>query len=887
MSSLKNRLRTMLPKSMRELIIKKVSVEGISVFEEMIVINLSLRHFYNINSSKSVGFTLSNGAYNVPLDFELNKNNVSLILTNDIFEHLEGNSTIKMSFEGKNMIIRMSDNLQSKTSFLKNQQYYNLLVNGTIILEQLFNEYTFNEESIEVKDVSVAYERLSVTVKEKSYHNACLALLYPNKIVELGENSNGQSITADDFTNVTMGRATLCILEDLVLTPISYNGAKKSLVTKAHHLEVENNNAESLVFIENHSVILTDIQSKVSSDYMQLIFNCDIREGIDSVILNDTVTNDTTTFDVNVDSKGLYYTNIPFEDLMEDFSRKRFSILSRGNEPVIMQPDLSDYEKSKIGEMHLTSYHYENIKIWLYRRKDKGLGFNLTRPRIKRQVTEIENFHLKGYTRGRENFTETSMFMIFEDRYSKEQSLVPIDVEFNMDLSEVDLKGLKSKDKTIIDIFIGMVHENGEIIRKEKIKYKYSDYKKDNYYGVKTEKDEEGNTHYFLVTTTPFNNLKVESFVIPEGVPLPMEKPEKDYSTWLVGERYDTAQDNGYAFYKYLRENTDINAYYVIEDTAPDYRSISSDPNVLAFGSNAHYQISFKAGVLLGTHDLENLLPYKPARGFFNYEETIKVFLQHGVLGRKRVEYHRKYYDLPFNLFIVSSTPEKENVVVKKLGYNEDEVAVTGLARFDSLPRGNETKDILLMPTWRDWINTDEQFLSSQYFNNYNNLIHNERLIKLLEENDVRLNFYPHYRAQMYFNNEILNPSKNINFIQLGSKTVQDLLIEHSLLITDYSSVSFDFTLMNKPVIYYHFDVRKFFRQGKLRPLYQTFIGSIARTEDELVDLIQQQIHLNFKPGDIDISGIFDYQDHNNSQRIYHSVLGKIAELEQTEDEDN
>ncbi|NYN97113.1 CDP-glycerol glycerophosphotransferase, partial [Salmonella enterica subsp. enterica serovar Typhimurium] len=82
-------------------------------------------------------------------------------------------------------------------------------------------------------------------------------------------------------------------------------------------------------------------------------------------------------------------------------------------------------------------------------------------------------------------------------------------------------------------------------------------------------------------------------------------------------------------------------------------------------------------------------------------------------------------------------------------------------------------------------------------------------------------------------------------------------------------SVSFDFTLMNKPVIYYHFDVRKFFRQGKLRPLFQTFIGDIARTEDDLIDLIESQIKLNFKSEQPDISGIFKYQDHHNSERIF------------------
>src|SRR5699024_4583459 len=147
---------------------------------------------------------------------------------------------------------------------------------------------------------------------------------------------------------------------------------------------------------------------------------------------------------------------------------------------------------------------------------------------------------------------------------------------------------------------------------------------------------------------------------------------------------------------------------------------------------------------------------------FFGYENTIRVFLQHGVLGRKNVEYHKKYYDLPFDLFVVSSEPEKYEIVVKQFGYEEDEVIVTGLARFDNLPQRNQTKDILLMPTWRDWINTDQQFIDSKYYMYYKRLINNPKLLSILEQYDVNLNFYPHYRAQMFFNDEIAPNSDRI-----------------------------------------------------------------------------------------------------------------------------
>lgn len=50
----------------------------------------------------------------------------------------------------------------------------------------------------------------------------------------------------------------------------------------------------------------------------------------------------------------------------------------------------------------------------------------------------------------------------------------------------------------------------------------------------------------------------------------------------------------------------------------------------------------------------------------------------------------------------------------------------------------------------------------------------------------------------MFFKSFLTDNKSDINYIELGDKTVQELLIEHDLLITDYSSVSFDFSYMKK-----------------------------------------------------------------------------------------
>ncbi|HBV23125.1 MAG TPA: teichoic acid biosynthesis protein [Jeotgalicoccus sp.] len=884
MNSILNTLKTIIPRSMRERFIRKVTLQDITINKNYVEINLALKNFYNFNLNDKMKIKLSNGEYTESLGYTVDKNMLSIQLTDSVFKNTAGNSSIKVSVDGKNMIIDSDAGIDSQTSFFKDGKYYNILVNGTLILEHLLAEYTFNSSYIEASAMDVSYERLSVAFNSgQSMDNYSLALLYPNKIVELPNEGSGARITASDFSNVTMGRATLYLVNGYEMTPVKLNVQEVNLTTQNHNLEFLNDGGELYTFIENHEIELFSADAEITGneDSVRIYMSYSDSIEIEYLVVADTISGEEEQFSVEAYAPGKFKAEVPVSTLVNNFTRKKFKLITASDEPITMQPNVNYPAILGFSERLVINHENQNIKIWFYKRRDNALGFKVTRPSMKRQITWIENFSLEGFIEGKENFTDCESYLIFEDRYSKEYFTLLVDEKFNIDLTLLDLNSIKSKNKTILDIFVAMIHRDGKIIRKEKIKYKFSDYKKDNYYGSFSEYDTDGNAHYHLITTTPFDNLKIESFSIPKEVVIPDETNVKDFNTWLVGERYDTAQDNGYAFYKYLRENTNVNAYYTIESNAPDYGKIKSDPHVLAFGSPEHFEISFKAGVLLGTHDLENLLPYKPARGFFNYEDTVKVFLQHGVLGRKRVEYHKKYYDLPFDLFIVSSEPEKYDVVMRKLGYEDEDVAITGLARFDSLPRDNKTKDILLMPTWRDWINTDEAFLTSKYFHNYNGLIHNERLIKILEDNDVQLNFYPHYRAQMYFNDEILNPSSNINFIQLGTRTVQELLIDHSLLITDYSSVSFDFTLMDKPVIYYHFDVRKFFRQGKLRPLYQTFIGEIARTEDDLVDLIEQQIKLNFQSEQPDISGIFKYQDHRNSERIYNSVIDKIDSTEE------
>ncbi|MBR8644324.1 hypothetical protein KEH51_05820 [[Brevibacterium] frigoritolerans] len=51
-------------------------------------------------------------------------------------------------------------------------------------------------------------------------------------------------------------------------------------------------------------------------------------------------------------------------------------------------------------------------------------------------------------------------------------------------------------------------------------------------------------------------------------------------------------------------------------------------------------------------------------------------------------------------------------MIVTDFGYNEKEVFTTGLSRFDSLFKDDvlTKRQLLIIPTWRDWITSDEIF---------------------------------------------------------------------------------------------------------------------------------------------------------------------------------
>lgn len=509
--------------------------------------------------------------------------------------------------------------------------------------------------------------------------------------------------------------------------------------------------------------------------------------------------------------------------------------------------------------------------------RKNGVTFKSKKPKNRLGIHNINQEKMCLYYQPHPIYSSFKHYMTFEERGSG----CTFDIKLNRGEQDIiipyhEFEKLRTARKNIIDVFV-TIYDGQKLIRKEKIRYRNVDYKKDEVLTLKEIENNIGKA-YYMATITPFKNIKFESFEMSNEEKRILDNGRLDNNIWLIGERTDTAQDNGIVLFKWLRSHTDVEAYYVIDEEASDYQKIKHLDYVITFGSRAHFEVISKAKVLLSTHDLENIVPYKTAAPFWHYKDTTKVFLQHGVLGRKNVEYHKEYYHMPFDLFNVSSTKEKRDIVMNQLGYEDREVAITGLSRFDNLPLTpqKEIRKILLMPTWRDWLNSDFIFESSTYLQQYMKLINDKSLIDYLKAHHIEFNFYPHYRSQAFFKKFGTDINPYVNFIELGEQTVQDLLIEHDILITDYSSVSFDFSYMQKPVIFYHFDVNRFFRKGILRPVKETFIGDITYTNNEIINSIKRIVENGYEFNNSAFKEVFDRIDHQNNQRVYDEIIKRL-----------
>lgn len=181
-----------------------------------------------------------------------------------------------------------------------------------------------------------------------------------------------------------------------------------------------------------------------------------------------------------------------------------------------------------------------------------------------------------------------------------------------------------------------------------------------------------------------------------------------------------------------------------------------------------------------------------------------------------------------------------------------------------------DKKVICYLPTFRD-----NQHTSGVGYT-YNLAIDFDSLKKRFGKDYVIL-FKPHY----FIANKIdLSKYKNFVYNVASYDEINDIYLASDLLITDYSSVFFDYANLNRPVMFYMYDFDDY--KNNLRDFYislDELPGPIAKTQKELEDYIVN-IHKSiskYKKTYDKFNDKYNYLDDGNaSERVIRVIFKDI-----------
>lgn len=221
--------------------------------------------------------------------------------------------------------------------------------------------------------------------------------------------------------------------------------------------------------------------------------------------------------------------------------------------------------------------------------------------------------------------------------------------------------------------------------------------------------------------------------------------------------------------------------------------------------------------------------------GFKN--ELRELDNQHTLKAKLKALKHT-VYDLSYTDYIFTTSEfAKKKFYTQQYNAKLDSIVLTGQPRNDALFENGQPypaeKTILYLPTFRE--NKDGQIRLEKIINE---LLGFTKLNDLLRKYDYTLLIKPHYltkihKAKWLSNIQILNDADVTD--------IQTLLARVGMLITDYSSVIGDFALLDRPIIFYSYDLEEYCANNHMHPSYMNVLfNTYVKDNEELYSVLER-----------------------------------------------
>jgi CDP-glycerol glycerophosphotransferase len=374
-------------------------------------------------------------------------------------------------------------------------------------------------------------------------------------------------------------------------------------------------------------------------------------------------------------------------------------------------------------------------------------------------------------------------------------------------------------------------------------------------------------------------------------------------NNWLIsleGGGGSKCAENAYAFAKYILSKKNISLKVISQTNIKEFKKILVKP------FSIKYIIALiTSRILIIESDMHNDIPAYRQHG------TVKINLFHG-LALKKIYYSSKYignifekklinnirkffvgfcYPSEYNLIVTSNIYHKKRY---KIAFRNPNVEILGQPRNDILLKSNKKiikkkifqklridnnfKVITYLPTFRD---------SQIEVNNNCHLYENTDFQKFLKKNNyifLRKNHFFYEDNFKLLKNKKKNKT-NANYYQIKNEFLtQELLKISDCLITDYSGIYFDFLLLEKPIVFYCYDLQRYQRVDREFDFNYSNSQITPGLKVDSINDLKKAITIslrNKKTGCINIKKskkIFHkYTDNNSCKRLYEYIEKKFS----------
>ncbi len=361
-----------------------------------------------------------------------------------------------------------------------------------------------------------------------------------------------------------------------------------------------------------------------------------------------------------------------------------------------------------------------------------------------------------------------------------------------------------------------------------------------------------------------------------------------DGEIWLYCDRENIFDNAYYQFLHDFDKDDGIKRYYIIDNLKDKgkYFNAKQKKFLVDFKSFRHKMLFLNCKkIFTSFNSLSIFSPFDglPLKWYSDITDYEIIYLQHGILhARLPLLYTKEKANV--DKVVVSSEFERENF--KRIyNFKDSDLIMSGMPRFDAIDTEKKAqRRILFSPSWRKNLigeyenNTrilfEDKFLNSPFYNQINEFLNSEKLSELLEKYDLTLDFKNHPIFRDYdrlFN--VKNPRVRVT---QDKNDMQDYLA----MITDYSSIVFDFVYLNRPILYFVPDYEQF-RAGITHgynlldlPLEEGF-GDVTETCDELLASLEYLCKNNFEPKPVygeRMENFFKSRAKDHADMLYKTV---------------